>query len=114
MQASEGLFSHITDKIPNLPTKYLDNIKNIYTFFDEIEKVLNNGGRFNKKTLKTIIIRIERLCNELDMKLDIKDKYMNFPYASSENPVVFVKYWDSKTNVYNFDSFYANHLIKVV
>lgn len=46
--------------------------------------------------------------------IDIKDKYMNFPYASSENPVVFVKYWDSKTNVYNFDSFYANHLIKVV
>ena len=44
---------------------------------------------------------------------DIKEKYMNYPHASPENPVVFVKYWDSKTNLYNYDSFYANHLIKV-
>lgn len=44
---------------------------------------------------------------------DIKEKYMNYPHATSENPVVFVKYWDLKTNLYNYDSFYANHLIKV-
>ena len=45
--------------------------------------------------------------------IDVKNNYRNFPYANSENPVIFVKYWDSKTNLYNYDSFYANHLIKV-
>lgn len=44
---------------------------------------------------------------------DVKDNYRNFPCANSENPVVFVKYWDSKTNLYNYENFYANHLIKV-
>lgn len=38
---------------------------------------------------------------------------MNFKYASTENPVIFVKYWDSKTNLYKYDGFYATHLIKV-
>lgn len=45
--------------------------------------------------------------------IDIKESYRNFPHANSENPVVFVKYWDLKTNLYNYDSFYFNHLIKV-
>lgn len=44
---------------------------------------------------------------------DIKEKYMNYPHANSENPVVFVKFWDDKKKEYNFDAFYANHLIKV-
>ena len=45
--------------------------------------------------------------------IDVRNNYRNFPYANSENLVIFVKYWDSKTNLYNYDSFYANHLIKV-
>jgi hypothetical protein len=45
--------------------------------------------------------------------IDIKNDYRNFPYATSENPVVFVKFWDDKKKEYNFDSFYSNHLIKV-
>lgn len=44
---------------------------------------------------------------------DIKEKYMNYPHATSENPVVFVKFWDDKKKEYNFDAFYSNHLIKV-
>ena len=44
---------------------------------------------------------------------DIKEKSMNFKYASTENPVIFVKYWDSKTNLYKYDGFYTTHLIKV-
>ena len=31
--------------------------------------------------------------------IDVKNNYRNFPYANSENPVIFVKYWDSKTNL---------------
>ena len=44
---------------------------------------------------------------------DIKTTYRNFPHSSTVNPVIFVKYWDLKTNLYNYDSFYSNHLIKV-
>jgi len=64
--------------IPQLPSRYIDTIKGVSVFFDEIEKIMNEGGRFNKKTLKTIIIRIERLCNELDMKLNLRQHYLIF------------------------------------
>lgn len=41
---------------------------------------------------------------------DIKEKYLNYPTASSENPVVIVKYWDANKKSYEFDSFYSNYL----
>ena len=41
---------------------------------------------------------------------DIKDSYRNFPHASSDNPVIFVKFWDKTKKEYNYDSFYSNHL----
>lgn len=42
--------------------------------------------------------------------VDIKDRYMNYPHASNTNPVIFVKFWDSKKQEYNYDSFYQEAL----
>lgn len=44
---------------------------------------------------------------------DIKDKYYNYPLASKENPVIFVKYWDKVKQEYEQAAFYST-LLKLV
>lgn len=60
------------------------------------------------------IVKLKAEPNSGEMVVeDIKSSYRNFPYATSENPVVFVKFWNPKTYDYEFAQFYSQVLIVV-
>ncbi len=57
------------------------------------------------------IVKLKAKPNSGEMiVIDIKDRYLNHPHASSSNPVIFVKFWDDKKNSYEYEEFYSNAL----
>ncbi len=63
----------------------------------------------NIKIDDIVIFKAEPNSGEM-IVTDIKLRHRHFPHVTEENPVVLVKFWDAKKHIYNYDSFYANHL----